>query len=573
MNFVLFWGQLGQATGSLFFGRMCDRVGCKLPMQICVFMGIFGYLLMYAAGIWAESYWLFSIGILVNGFFGNTMPVASTYFGQLFADDHAKRDLYVGITLGLGLIGGAVGSLIVMPFANNPSNGENFFNAMWLAVGLTVFSFVLVTFVLVPPETTEKEKAVEASTPKLAKRILIMTAIAASFDAAGDEGTRMARGTILASLYPSWSTTAMQNYLLLALLGVFLCAAILLGVGQKKASLPVLCVIGTVATLAVQLILLFPFGAKSQGDSVDEDWAFLLAWHFGKLFGFLSTLGSGYIMQNIAPKELLGFWNGVNEGMQNLLVGVCPLIFASVYDAFGNARGQEMLACTAAVSLLAVIAYAVIVPLYPRKKKEKEEPLELKDLTAYDQMDDLEWAHLPHEEQDRVTLAFIEAGKPPRLVSWGDYARERPTLDALQANAARDFKYQSAQLTTMLTNREELLKAQKMFGQFLEMTPKVDREQAKKEMGAWIADYFDDAGYIGWEQQCTLYKSMLMEAFPPIDPLDDAKPQYESMSIPEFEDKLIKFMSVMDSHLSMENKKLLNAKISAGLFSGIFRRR
>ena len=42
---------------------------------------------------------------------------------------------------------------------------------------------------------------------------------------------------------------------------------------------------------------------------------------------------------------------------------------------------------------------------------------------------------------------------------------------------------------------------------------------------------------------------MLMTAFPPIDLLDDAKPDYGEMSIDQFEDNLAKVLAIMDEHL------------------------
>merc|ERR1712196_513940 len=84
----------------------------------------------------------------------------------------------------------------------------------------------------------------------------------------------------------------------------------------------------------------------------------------------------------------------------------------------------------------------------------------------------------------------------------------------------------------------------------------VDRDKAKQEMGAWIADYFDDAGYIGWEKQCQAYKSMLMTAFPPIDPLDDVTPDFGSMPIDKFEGNVLKFLEVMDGHMATEQRRI-----------------
>lgn len=83
MNFGLSMGQIGAAFGALVFGRMSDKFGCKLPIQICTLSGIGGYLIMYAAGIWVKSYWLFIIGLVWNNFFGNTMTVAIIYFNQV----------------------------------------------------------------------------------------------------------------------------------------------------------------------------------------------------------------------------------------------------------------------------------------------------------------------------------------------------------------------------------------------------------------------------------------------------------------------------------------------------------
>ena len=69
-----------------------------------------------------------------------------------------------------------------------------------------------------------------------------------------------------------------------------------------------------------------------------------------------------------------------------------------------------------------------------------------------------------------------------------------------------------------------------------------------------------------------LYKAMLMNAFPPVDPLDDEKPDYTKMPIDKFEDALMKFLAVMDNHLAIEQKNAY-AKLSKGLFQGLLQRR
>jgi len=569
MNAVMSFGMVGSAMGSLLMGYLCDKIGCKFPMQICVFNGIVGYLLIYAGGKWYNSYYLFAFGMFWNNFFGNTMGVAVVYMRTLF-EEGPERDAFAGGVLGMGLVGGSVGALIVMPFVTQPKNGANFFNAVWLALGLTVVMFLVLSFVLVPaPKPTEeeikKQKEIEKEpTPALAKRILIIAIIASALDSAGDEGTRMARGTIVSAVFPEWSTTERQNYLLLALLVIVILTLILLGVMRKCFNLASIATIGCFFTLGTQLLLMIEWDAAP----------YIAFWHVGKLFGYLSTLASSFLIQEIAPKNLLGRWNGRNEALTNLAMGIAPLIFAPVYDSIGNPRGQEMLAVTASVSFLATVAYAPLIPMMPKppkSQKEKEEDA-LKDYSEYEKMTDLEYSMLPAEEVDKVIMQGIEKGKAPRLVTWGNYPTERPELPGLQERASKDFAYFNQYMITMLTSRDLMIAEQENFKKFQELMPKVDRDKAKSEMGTWIADYFDDAGYAHWETQCTMYKSMLMNAFPPIDPLDDVKPDWATMPLEQWEENATKFLAVLDTHIA-SSKARAPSKVSADTFLSVLRRR
>merc|ERR1719498_784973 len=105
-------------------------------------------------------------------------------------------------------------------------------------------------------------------------------------------------------------------------------------------------------------------------------------------------------------------------------------------------------------------------------------------------------------------------------------------------------------MTSMLTNRERMVKEQEMWRAFNDKVPKPNRDAAKLEMGTWIADYLDDAGYVNWETQTQVYKAMFLTAFPPIDDLEGEKPDYGTISIDKWEDVVTKFLFVMDLHLA-----------------------
>ena len=123
----------------------------------------------------------------------------------------------------------------------------------------------------------------------------------------------------------------------------------------------------------------------------------------------------------------------------------------------------------------------------------------------------------------------------------------------------------------LLSNRDALIAEQKAFVEFMDKVPQPDRNKAKLEMGSWLADYFDDAGYVNWEGQAPIYKAMIMAAFPPIDDLDDVKPDFATMDIDLFQENATKVLRVMDSHLNLEQRRVKGLQSSA--MSTLVRRR
>jgi hypothetical protein len=75
----------------------------------------------------------------------------------------------------------------------------------------------------------------------------------------------------------------------------------------------------------------------------------------------------------------------------------------------------------------------------------------------------------------------------------------------------------------------------------------------------WITDYLDDAGYDTWYQFPDVYKMFIMDAFPPLEPLDDARGKRQTVEA--MEEHLLKWMRVLDSHARLAKA----AEESAGL--------
>jgi len=401
--------------------------------------------------------------------------------------------------------------------------------------------------------------------------LLITTIIASSLDSGGDVGTQMARSTILMNLFPVWGTAERQNILLLILIGVALGAFVILFNLKRCMNQAAIATFGSITTLVVQVILATnTLGIES----------YLAFWHAGKLFGFLSTFSSGLMIAAVSPVEHIGFWNGLNAGLTNTGVGLSQIIFSRVYDSNNDGsaegrRGMYMLVCTSVISFLSVFAYGGLIAVWPKEvdeKKKKKDDADFEDLAKWEKLTDKEWSALPMETVDKVSMRMMDQGKHPRIVNWGDYQGERAEISSLRHRARADFEYVTKDMRDILANRPKMLEMQKMMKTWEEMTPKVDREKAKQEMGAWIADYFDDAGYINWEKQAPIYKSMLLSAFPPVDDLDDLKPDYATMPIDQYEDAMMKFLAVMDSHLNLEKTRNFQ-KLSTNFFGGLLQRR
>ena len=131
----------------------------------------------------------------------------------------------------------------------------------------------------------------------------------------------------------------------------------------------------------------------------------------------------------------------------------------------------------------------------------KEEPtaeIEMKELDHYEEMSDLEYSHLPIELQEKLGEEMMKNQKSPRLLTWGDFETERESLVDCHERGVRDFQYISNTMLRTLADRDKIRSEQIKWQEQSDALDAmgVDKAKAKQEMGAWIADYFDDAGYL-----------------------------------------------------------------------------
>lgn len=588
MNVLVMMGSLSSGLGGAMWGMVSDKIGVKICAQLCLLGGTCGYVLMYMAGVEWNSFWAYAAGQVVNGLFSGSAVLVPTYITKMFPPEEAAK--YQGLVMLNSMVGAGLGALLLMPFISG--RGENVFNAAWVGIIGSVVFFFLVTFVVAEPKKAKKEEKIDAKmedakptpkTPAMITKMLWIVIVAGAFDAAGDEGTRIARGTILQNKFPDTNSMEFQNLLILSLIGVALVSMIMTGIGKGVCGFGATAVLGATATCVTQFLLM-TMDFEGYG-------LFLALWYGGKTFGFLSTFSGMFIIAEMAPDHEKGKWNGISSGVSGIIEAAATLSMAlvydtslkdanakwdaekaaaaeagrardmSIYDEYDDAlRGKATLMITVTVSCIAILAYLPLIPLATKPKDEEKEAAKFHTVEEYQAMSEKEKRQLTLEEAAFVGEKMMAMDPPimPDAMTWGDYSEQRPELigeGGLQDRARADFKFMKKWILDALTSQEKMdqMRVEMKMTQEWEKAinpktnrPNVDKEAAKAEMGSWLADYLDDAGYENWSSYPCIYKAMFINAFPPIDPLDDKVVDPDTADI---EGLLLGFLDVADKHV------------------------
>jgi hypothetical protein len=326
-----------------------------------------------------------------------------------------------------------------------------------------------------------------------------------------------------------------------------------------------------------------------------QDWgSFLAVWYGGKIFGFMSSFASDFLMQETMPENEAGKWTGIAEAVKAVAEGLATLAMALTYDgildsaneAFAqnpldptliekrdNAmRGKTTILICVCISGVCVLCYMALIPLVPEKKDPKADEKKFRTVDEYLAASDEELRKMTLEETAFIVEKMMKEDPPrmPRAISWGHYDDQREELveeGGLKDRAMLDFKYMRQMTMEMLTSQEKMEEeriSMKMMREWEEAN--VDKNAAKEEMGRWLADYLDDAGYDNWASYPTIYKAMFMNAFPPIDPLDDKTVDPDTADI---EHLATEFLKVADSHIKThQTNSTIRLRVGAGPIRG-----
>jgi MFS family permease len=576
MNLLNVNAALSGAAGAAFWGVFSDKFGRKPAMLACHVGGLAGYITMYLAGTVVNSYWLYFAGLMLNGLFSGAYVIVMSFFLNLLPKEEQAAP--VGLLMMMAMLGAALGTLVLMPFITG--RAAQLFDAAYIGIAGTVVSFFLVFFVVTEPRregmpklsdlTKGKSKSnVEPPKPVPAfiKRVLITTVIGSMLDAAGDEGTRIARGTLMSNIWPSTNTIMFQNQLLLALVGVLFVTMALMSLLKKLFGIGITIVIGATTTLICQCLFL-------------RNWESYTPWlaifFTGKAFGFMSTFGSDLVINQVSPEDAKGTWQGRSQATSMIGEGVATLAIALIYDRFNDGstdglRGKIALYITIGISSLAVLAYLPLIGILPKEVDEKGDAKRFHTVEEYEAMPDVEASQLPLQEVGFLEEKRMKEKKTPRIFSWGKYVDDVGLIDGMMQRAEKDFQWMKQDTILNLTQPERLKEQMEMYETMQAVTAQRNEQCDRKQMGAWIADYLDDAGYDSWKEYPSIYKTMIINAFPPIDKLDNMKPDLTKVDV---EAMMVKFLKVADQHIAQRRAQLdLPSRIGLAKIATKFKRR
>lgn len=202
-------------------------------------------------------------------------------------------------------------------------------------------------------------------------------------------------------------------------------------------------------------------------------------------------------------------------------------------------------------------SYTPLIALVPKQVDEKKQEKKFHSVEEYENLSDIEWKRLTLEEIDFIETKRMKDGKMPRINKWGSYDAELLELEGMIKRSPTDFDYLRRMITHTLTDAKKMEEDRQMMIAMESMQDQfVNIEEQKKEMGQWIARYFEDAGYSTWHTFPQFYKVMLMNAFPPVDPLDGDPIDWKTADI---EKLYMGFLRVADGHVAQQRKGMKGA--------------
>ena len=267
---------------------------------------------------------------------------------------------------------------------------------------------------------------------------------------------------------------------------------------------------------------------------------------------------------------------GVRNSLTSAVECTAPVMLALIYQtgslATGTDRASQLdlwsivcLAVCGTISMLAFVGYLPLPRLLPKPPpkaggaSKPTDPLKVvpssdaagRPLSYSDNVSWQEWTSLSVHDRFEIQQARGQEGMQRVQLAWSTWHDDVHLAGEILAKAPSEMGEMRDKYTEWVTDDDKLDMIFEMRAKMLEGLKseenRAKREASRAAMGLWIADYLDDAGYDMWEVVPYLFKAMIMNAFPPIDPLDEKRADIKDRA--ELRTGMVAFMKVLDLHV------------------------
>lgn len=523
---------LGVALASVSIGKISDKVGRKKVMVALAWISAVGSVVKYFT---KETFWGFCITQIVFGFFLGNIPVAMAYVGDVY-QTKAEKENELGILISFFVIGSSGGGIIAILM-----NSAGLFAPLWVGAGLLVISALITSWYMVDAgdlpaavgkfttaDDDDEDKVMRPTTIEhKALWNIIIGAVADNFGSTGLVPLCLSPLAIEQYLFQFTEADPPQEPVMTIVgyqwLSVMVAAMVIPSTMMtpytfRKFGVAGTCVMGNLMTALVTLgLLLIGNGPATRG------WfgAFVAVLYAGFPFTVFSQLTTGPMLDTIAPIDKIGYVQGLNNAAMNFGMAIAPWLFGVLADATTTN--------TAIITGIGVscLAAAINAPLAcdSRFGRQKELPPASKRALAGEDPDFVERALAGDlvDQEALVQMNFVrmKAGQSTIIPRVKPYSEDKANgLRDLHSNAENIF------LQRMLTSDRVLVALYdqnpekspeelcKMLNASLEGDEDIKNE-AVGDLGKWIGDYLQDAGYNPHTNSAVI-KQMILTAMPAI---------------------------------------------------------
>jgi MFS family permease len=570
INLVPVANSFGAIFSNTIAGKASDLVGRKIVIEICIMGGVLSYILMYASGMWFKNYWFFLGANFVNGLFGGIKGVISAFLQDIYEPLEFRKMMPTMINAFMfGAMGGSVIGLAWMAIFPKDLFGP----AIAGMILSSMMACVVHRRIPEPPqpvsaadnaEKSPEGKDAEKPAPMPSKtfQILVIMIVAGGFDSFGDYGNRFARNTILTNRYelarqPVFNFVLMASNIVSVKLGMEIVSYSVRRLGYFGGT-GVWTIVGNffsaVVQFALAVILIFDDDKEALG-------AYVLVWLISQVLGICSTFAALFLFPTFIPAHQRGYINGIKNSVNSFVNCAAPITLSLIYRTGSLAEPPQYdraaKACLFVCGTISTIAFLMFVPFKGMLPKDAvaqgsqtakvQQDIEIPlPLESYDGFSQHAWNDLPFELRLKIQEERIRAGMERLVFGWDKWTDDAPHAEKILKRVGPDCRQMKKAFIKYLTENDDIIEKaveQRKAG----LVDDEVRQRKRREMGEWIADYLDDAGYDNWSVHGHMYKGMIMNAFPPMDKLDNEKASIDSVA--QMRQIMMSFTKVLDMHI------------------------